>query len=117
MKIVEILKENESRVEEALTSLWRLMKGQRRFRSHDNEPQWIDQRTMMAEIRDWGEWVVPEGEIDDGDYDWNVLSEGSERKLKEILDHYSQKYPDISFSAQQEEKNWLSLFARSGDKQ
>lgn len=64
-------------------------------------------------IRDWGVWVMPDDEDDDGDYDWQVLSDKSKAAMKQIVDAMSARYPKIKFTWQTEEKNWIMMFTRA----
>lgn len=58
-----------------------------------------------VDTRYLGEWEMPEGEDDDGDYDWEVPSGGTVAKIKAIaLEH--------EWQWQQSEKNWIT-FTRS----
>lgn len=63
----------------------------------------------IASIRYWGMWEMPEGEEDDGDYDWEVLSEESYKSAKNIIDTASKKYPELKIVFGTEEKNWISI--------
>ena len=63
----------------------------------------------IASIRYWGTWEIPEGEEDDGDYDWEILSEASCKIAKDIIDAASKKYPDMKIVFGTEEKNWISI--------
>lgn len=60
--------------------------------------------------RYWGKWEVPEGEEDDGDYDWEVLTKKSRDELRKFMDSLSKKYKkDYVFYYSTEEKNWISV--------
>jgi hypothetical protein len=72
-----------------------------------------DGNGWIAEIRDWGNWQVPDGEEDDGDYDWEELTDESGAKLQKIVDEYAKRYPTIKFSWQTGEKNWIYFHARA----
>jgi hypothetical protein len=71
----------------------------------------------MAEIRDWGNWQLPAGAdpSDDEyqDYDWEELSYESSAKLQSIVDDFSKQYPNIAFSWQTGEKNWIYFHAKA----
>lgn len=59
-------------------------------------------------VRHWGNWEVPEGEEDDGDYDWEVMTPQSEAKLKEIMIKLNASMPKgwkLTYSVG--EKNWI----------
>jgi hypothetical protein len=70
-------------------------------------------RSYMTGIRDWGVWQMPEGEDDDGDYDWEVLSDKSANNMQQIVDSFGTKYPGIKFGWSTEEKNWIMFFAKA----
>ena len=57
-------------------------------------------------IRYWGNWEIPEGEEDDGDYDWEVLSDSSRKKLKQIIDTF-ETANKCKVNYQTSEKNWI----------
>ena len=42
-------------------------------------------------VRYWGKWEMPEGEEDDGDYDWEVLSKSSQAQLKSVVTKFEKK--------------------------
>ncbi len=60
-------------------------------------------------IRYWGTWHVPQGEEDDGDYDWEELDDKWYKKGNEILDSFKKQYPYLDFQWKSEEKNWLTI--------
>lgn len=62
-------------------------------------------------VRYWGEWEVPEGEEDDGDYDWEVLSDKSSKELDSILPKIEADLPEgWKLRVQTGEKNWIYFF-------
>jgi hypothetical protein len=65
-----------------------------------------DQYTFS--IRNWGKWEMPDGEEDDGDYDWEVLSDASAKKMKEYLDMCATHYP-FKYTFRTQEKNWIDV--------
>jgi hypothetical protein len=66
------------------------------------------------EVRDWGSWENPEGEEDEEDYDWQVLTHESGQQIKQIVSKIQAKYPNVKFDITTEEKNWI--YARMGSK-
>jgi hypothetical protein len=83
----------------------------RRSDTSGPEPLSYGRDGMQAGVRYWGEWVMPPGEDDDGDYDWKVLSPESQRQAAAILTEVQKQFPTVSLSFSQEEKYWLSLEA------
>ena len=59
-------------------------------------------------IRHWGHWEIPEGEEDDGDYDWEVLSDDSSKKLKTVITAF-EKENKCKVNVQTSEKNWIEF--------
>lgn len=77
--------------------------------------RWIDLRKEDDgfSVRDWGTWEVPEGEEDDGDYDWEVLTRDSQKKLKVIFDQLDATIPPgWKLDYQISEKNWIYFTVR-----
>lgn len=104
---------------EALTELYRQIKSIRarnswgEYQSSPPEPEHYDKDTWCASIRDWGRWQIPDGEEDDGDYDWEELSDESATKLQGIINEFSKRYPTIEFRWQTGEKNWIYVYAKA----
>jgi hypothetical protein len=66
--------------------------------------------TVVASVRDWGSWHVPDGEDDgEGDYDWEVLSDSSSKSLKDLVDKFKSRYSKLKIYVSQEEKRWISI--------
>jgi hypothetical protein len=106
---------DNSEVRSALESLLREVKNapSSSYGSYQTDPVVDEGDRFMCGIRDWGVWEMPEGEDDDGDYDWEVLSKKSGMKMKQIVDSYTAKYPNIKFGWNTEEKNWIMLYAKA----
>jgi hypothetical protein len=66
----------------------------------------IQEEDNSLSIRYWGKWEMPEGEEDDGDYDWEVLSAASSKKLKEVITAF-EKANKCKVDCQTSEKNWI----------
>ena len=61
-------------------------------------------------FRHWGVWVMPDGEEDDGDYDWEELSFESSRILDGIVNEAKALVPaDFGIEWTAEEKNWIHI--------
>ena len=75
------------------------------------ETSYRGKKAFEFEIRDWGQWVVPDGEEDDGDYDWEVLTDKYRKILKDIRDEAKHEYPSIDFNVDIGEKNWITVIA------
>jgi hypothetical protein len=48
-----------------------------------------------GDVRYWGTWVVPDGEEDDGDYDWKVPTDDTSRKIDAIIKTIQAQYPAL----------------------
>lgn len=66
----------------------------------------IQEDSNSLGIRYWGQWEVPQDEEDDGDYDWQVLSVASSRKLNEIIMSFEKQHK-CKVICQTSEKNWI----------
>lgn len=73
------------------------------------QPRQYNQPGFSVGVRYFGVWEMPEGEEDDGDYDWEVLSQKSRNDLARLIDKVSTQYPKMKFSYSTEEKNWIEL--------
>ena len=62
-------------------------------------------------VRYWGKWEMPEGEEDDGDYDWEVLSRSSQAQLKSVVSKF-EKDNKCKVDYQTSEKNWIEFSIR-----
>ncbi|CAJ0592253.1 unnamed protein product [Cylicocyclus nassatus] len=51
-----------------------------------------DGHSAFGQIRDWGNWENPSDAADEEDYDWQVLTDSSSKKLDELLDEVRAKY-------------------------
>lgn len=61
-------------------------------------------------VRYWGNWEVPEGEEDDGDYDWEVPTSDTMTKARKIVADLNGKIPEgWKLDIQVGEKNWLDF--------
>ena len=102
-KLTSVLNELLRAAKSAITSSYG------RYDTHDVQ----DEGDRFAcGIRDWGVWEMPEGEEDDGDYDWEVLSSKSAQQMQAIVKQISAKHPDVKITWTTEEKNWIMFFAQ-----
>jgi hypothetical protein len=62
---------------------------------------------VEASIRYWGDWQMPDGEEDDGDFDWKVLSAAA------LVASVQARFPTVQLSFSPEEKEWIVLSGRS----
>lgn len=108
MKFSEFLKEDSTDKKALLSKLKSILlmahpSGALRISKSD-----IQEEDDSLSIRYWGKWEIPEGEEDDGDYDWEVLSDASSKKLKEIIDSF-EKTNKCKVRVQTSEKNWIEF--------
>lgn len=64
---------------------------------------------LMSDMRYWGDWEMPEGEEDDGDYDWEVMTKKSFKEADALIKKLQQEYPEFNIRFSTEEKNWITL--------
>lgn len=69
------------------------------------------QNGMEFGVRYWGDWVIPDGEEDDGDYDWKVPSERTRTEVKRAVDAAQKRHPKVKLSYSTGEKEWLYFHA------
>lgn len=68
-----------------------------------------DGHSAYGQIRDWGNWENPSDAADEEDYDWQVLTDSSSKKLDELLDEVRAKYPTQEIECEIGEKNYISI--------
>jgi hypothetical protein len=78
----------------------------------DTQPPEKWQDGMMASIRYWGNWVVPDDEEDDGDYDWKILTPESSQRANSIVDQVKQQFPNVDIRWSPEEKEYITLIGK-----
>lgn len=71
-----------------------------------------DSRAYMS-VRHWGQWENPQGEEDEEDYDWQVMTDDSSHQLEGIIANVGVKYPNVKMECQGSEKQWLEFIATS----
>lgn len=102
MKLLIKLLEDSNNKLELLHKLEAILKGAERVSISD-----IQYKKDELMIRHWGQWELPDDEEeDDGDYDWEVLSEKSSKKLTEIITKF-EKENNCKIVSDSSEKNWL----------
>lgn len=69
----------------------------------------INRSGAYTDIRDWGDWQVPAGEEDDGDYDWQEPTPATRVKLESHFKELQAKYPDTKIRYSFEEKNYIGV--------
>ena len=61
-------------------------------------------------VRDFGHWMVPPDEEDDGDYDWKIPTPQTAQRLDKIVSDFQARYPDMHIRWMNEgEKNWVGF--------
>lgn len=74
------------------------------------DPKFFGSKVLAAvSCRYWGKWVVPDGEEDDGDYDWEVLDTKSSKTLHDFIKGLPKKHKGLKFRASVDEKNWITI--------
>jgi len=68
----------------------------------------VQREDESLDVRHWGQWEVPEDEEDDGDYDWEVLTQASAKKLKDLITKF-EKENKCKVNVQTSEKNWIAF--------
>lgn len=86
------------------------------FKSSRMCPRWaqVDQPQLTGNgmsfgIRDWGQWEMPEGEEDDGDYDFKVPTQETDQAAFKIIQGLRQQFPMFDFHYGSGEKNWIDI--------
>ena len=64
-------------------------------------------------IRDWGDWQVPAGVEDDGDYDWEEPTPATVKAGEELLKSCEKRFPAYKFTLHAGEKNWLYVSVKA----
>ena len=64
------------------------------------------------EVRHWGQWEFPKDEYDDGDgdYDWEVLTAASSKKIKDFVAGLNASQKEYKISWTTGEKNWITVY-------
>ncbi|QIG72847.1 hypothetical protein EVB97_307 [Rhizobium phage RHph_Y65] len=70
-----------------------------------------DGKDYLFDVRYWGSWEVPDGEDDDGDYDFEELTNHSYKSLQNIVNPIIKKYPKLNIYYQTGEKNYITVHA------
>ena len=68
---------------------------------------------MMIEFRHWGSWEMPQGEEDDGDYDWEVPTDATGRAAEKIAADLRKKFPKFTIEFSFEEKKYMMVFVKA----
>jgi predicted NUDIX family NTP pyrophosphohydrolase len=63
-------------------------------------------------VRDFGKWVVPDGEEDDGDYDWQVPTANTWNAVEQLVADVKRQFPAIVIAPYTGEKNWIYFAVR-----
>lgn len=108
MKFSEFLKEDSVDKKALLSKLKSILLTNQPAGSSKISYSDIQEEADSLSIRYWGKWEVPQDEEDDGDYDWEVLSDTSSKKLKEIIDSF-EKANKCKVRVQTSEKNWIEF--------
>jgi len=99
-----VLSEIRQAMQRGLTKRWTIFRSSSaKEMGHDNP------LTVCFEVRDWGDWEVPPGEEDDGDYDWQQMTQETSNQLRTIITAARAKYPDFNIGVQSGEKNWIYI--------
>lgn len=80
-----------------------------KFVRQTDAPKWENNGCHFS-MRDWGTWVNPEDAEDEEDYDWQVLSDASRKKLDGYMAKIAAKFPRMKADYSTDEKNWLTIY-------
>lgn len=66
--------------------------------------------SLNCSCRHWGDWELPEdADEDEEDYDYEVLTQGSNDKLVRTMTTLKADYPDFEFDDNFSEKNYIDF--------
>lgn len=114
-KAVRLEKMNEAyntkaTINEAAGYLYTLLKNTKEGRRADwQQPKSDSPALVEFSCRHYGEWEVPEGEEDDGDYDWETPTPFTIKQINDTIKVAGQRYPDFKVDISVEEKNWIDF--------
>lgn len=74
------------------------------FQSRDGSPE--------LAVRDFGKWVVPDGEEDDGDYDWQVPTANTWKAIEQLVADTKRQFAGATITPYTGEKNWIYFTVR-----
>lgn len=78
--------------------------------SYDRRIEQYSPNKYIVEVRHWGGWTMPDGvEDDDGDYDWEVLTDKWSKILSNLSAQWTSKYPSLKIHVNTSEKNWINV--------
>lgn len=106
MKLSEVTAPTLKQVADYAFDEFARMKEARRSLNKD-QPKEDGPGVMMFAFRDFGSWEMPEGEEDDGDYDWEVMTSATAKVIQAVITQLASKYPGFKFDWQTGEKNWF----------
>lgn len=112
MLLTTLIAENAGDLLAPMEAIKRALKQSPEGRSTSNLQHEFEQGGATVSIRDWGQWQVPEGEEDDGDYDWEEMTPKSSAALKALVDGVAKQFPGFTFSPQTGEKNYLYVYIK-----
>lgn len=64
---------------------------------------------VIASIRYWGTWEIPDDEEDDGDYDWKELSQSSKKELNDIIQKANKNIGKNKLEYEISEKDYINI--------
>jgi hypothetical protein len=79
---------------------------------HDIDKAEYKNGKAMAALRYWGKWETPSDAEDDEDYDWQNLSSESSKKLKDYIETFNNRHPEVTITFNTGEKNWIYVYVK-----
>lgn len=111
-----ILNESSDNALQAGNELLRTLKSHPKARWVTIEKPEIEGSEVVCAVRDFGDWVVPDDEEDDGDYDWEVPTDATMEIIQKIKTPIEQRF-SVKIQPSVEEKNWIYFYIRENVKE
>jgi hypothetical protein len=83
------------------------------MKAKDGRADYTAMDAVSFDTRYWGQWEVPAGEEDDGDYDWKELSDQSSKDLLAIKTKVCSQFPNVAIDFEDSEKEHITIHVKS----